>query len=255
MDCMDLDDLLVAAGEAPPDARIDYRDPIAKFGAVAIARLSGQPWLHDPKYAAFAIQTIKRAGQLGARDEAIAALRNAGEIVALDAHRKDIESALQQLGVTPHAKPASRSTNASRAQARVLHPEELIVGHVYRRTELHDGGLGGNRQRGISYPAGGTHCLLFSDPSKAAEFGYRDRPVGEDGYRYFGAWDGPGDMSMTRGNKAVLARSPELFLFVASQSAHVYVGQFECSGHEIEKTVRDGAERNAIVFNLRRLTR
>ena len=63
---MELDDLLVAAGEAPAESRIEFRDPIAAFGVEAISRLKGGAWLLDPKYAAFAIQAIKRAGQLGA---------------------------------------------------------------------------------------------------------------------------------------------------------------------------------------------
>jgi hypothetical protein len=51
-------------------------------------------------------------------------------------------------------------------------PEDLVVGRVYRRRELHLAGLGGNWQSGISYPADGTYVLLFSDPDARQEHGY-----------------------------------------------------------------------------------
>ena len=43
-------------------------------------------------------------------------------------------------------------------------PEDLVEDKVYKRRDLHDAGLGGNQQKGISYPADGTYVLLFSDP-------------------------------------------------------------------------------------------
>jgi hypothetical protein len=130
---------------------------------------------------------------------------------------------------------------------------ELVAGRCYRRRELHAAGLGGNWQKGISYPADGNYCLLFSDPSKAGEFGYRDAPVGENGYRYFGEWDGSGDMAMAGGNQAIVDRSPELYLFTRADCGHVFRGRYMCEGHETELTTRDGREHRAIVFTLRRM--
>jgi hypothetical protein len=126
-----------------------------------------------------------------------------------------------------------------------------VVGRSYSRTELHDS-LGGNRQKGISYPAEGYHCLLFSDPLKVSEHGYADAPVGDDGYRYFGEWSGTGDMTMTGGNQVVFNRSPELYLFTRSSRGQVFRGRFEYVDSDTEKATRDGQAHTAIVFNLRR---
>lgn len=130
--------------------------------------------------------------------------------------------------------------------------EDLVVGTCYRRRDLHLAGLGGNWQTGISYPADGTYCLLFSDPSKASDYGYRDSPDGEDGYRYFGRWDGTGDMTLSGGNQAVLDRSPELYLFTEAACGQVYRGRYMCLGWEEELATRDGQQHKAIVFRLRR---
>ena len=162
-------------------------------------------------------------------------------IIDVEVHRRDIEAALARAWVSLVQEGRLRATG-SELNRSVMGPEELIVGRLYRRSDLHDCGLGGNRQRGISYPlTERIACCSAISPRRLAC--YRDGPVGDDGYRYFGAWDGPGDMSMTRGNEAVLERSPELFLFVKSRSTHQFVGQFECIGHRSERTIRDGAER------------
>ena len=58
---MDLDELLIAAAEAPPESRISFRDGVAYHGAAAIDRLmAGADVVGDPNYAAFAILTIRR---------------------------------------------------------------------------------------------------------------------------------------------------------------------------------------------------
>ena len=241
----------MAAGEAPPETRISYRDRIAVHGSDAIGRLLGTAWIGDPRYAAFAIRTIGRAGELGARDAAVTGL---GAALARDltkTHRDDVVAALKALGVE-HPKRPKGPNKAARVRSAELALEDLVVGRCYTRTELHDS-LGGNRQRGISYPADGYHCLLFSDPSKASEYGYRDAPVGEHGYRYFGEWNGPGNMAMTGGNRVILDRSPELYLFTTAECGQVFRGQHSCEEWETEETTRDGQSRTAIVFQLRRV--
>ncbi|HET7168490.1 MAG TPA: hypothetical protein VFI69_04750, partial [Candidatus Limnocylindrales bacterium] len=65
-DDSELDGLLIAAAEAPPDTRIQYRDRIAAFGDSAVERLVSREWIGDLRYAAFAIRTIGRAGTFGA---------------------------------------------------------------------------------------------------------------------------------------------------------------------------------------------
>jgi hypothetical protein len=129
----------------------------------------------------------------------------------------------------------------------------LVVGQAYRRKDLHDAGWGGNRQRGISYPAGGDHALLFSDPAKRHEYGYKDSWDGTNRYRYFGEWNGSGDMNMSAGNAAVRDRSPHLHLFAMSSQGYRYQGQFRYIEHYIERTERDGRSLVAIVFLIERV--
>jgi hypothetical protein len=180
-----------------------------------------------------------------------AAFATAGET-----ERRDIEEQLDRLGVHTTPKATRKPDASSVTTARIVGPmsvEELQVGRTYRRSSLHDGGLGGSRQTGISYSANGTYALLFSDPSKASEWGYRDAPVGEDGYRFFGHWYGSGDMKMERGNRVVRDRSPELYLFTESRGGYQYRGQFECLDWDWERTPRDGRDDQAIVFTLKRV--
>jgi hypothetical protein len=251
----ELGELLIAAGEAPPDKRILLRDPIAMFGAAAIRALEDQAWIGDSAYAAFAIRTIAKAGQLGARDEAIAALKRAlaGDIP--DVRRSDILAALTSLGATgtPAKAKSSASKRSTTPAAAPLALADLVEGECYRRADLHRGGLGGNPQSGISYPAGGTYCLLFSDASKGAEYGYHDAPIGATGYRYFGGWDGSAEMTMSGGNKAIVDRSPELYLFTDAACGKVYRGRYELVNWQREPTTRDGHEQVAIVFHLKKV--
>ena len=187
---------------------------------------------------------------MGARDAAVAGLRTALAKDLTEAHRSDVLAALRALGVDIHKRPKGPS-KPPRIRSTDLAVEDLVVGQCYARTELHDS-LGGNRQKGISYPADGYHCLLFSDPSKASEHGYRDAPVGQDGYRYFGEWDGPGDMTMTGGNRVVTERSPELYLFTRSTCGQVFRGRYLCAAWD-KRTTRDGQSHTAIVFQLQRV--
>jgi hypothetical protein len=250
---LDLDALLIAAAEAPPDSRINLRDRIAGHGEAAIECLMEPPWIGDPKYAAFAIRTIAKAGELGARSAAVMALQRALAIVTDDLHRKDVETALALLGGSKHRKPATSKKAKSPHVIAPIAPEDLVVGRCYKRSDLHDGGLGGNRQKGISYPADGTHCLLFSDQSKVNEYGYRDQPVGDDGYRYFGEWSGTGDMSMSGGNQVIADRTPELYLFTTAACGRVFQGQYRLVSSSEEAATRDGRHFRAIVFTLERV--
>jgi hypothetical protein len=250
-DIAELDELLIAAGEAPPESRIEYRDRIAAFGDAAVERLAAPEWIGDPHYAAFAVRTIGRvAGSGSAR--AIDELRRALDFVANDALRRDIEFELAGVD-TRASKPRPRRRQAPATPTRAMSVDDLRVGDCYQRRSLHLAGLGGNWQRGISYPRDGTYCLLFSDPSKASEYGYRDAPMGSDGYKYYGEWNGPGDMTMTGGNRVILDRSPELYLFTDATCGRLYRGRFECLRWDWERTVRDGREFRAIVFELRRV--
>jgi hypothetical protein len=248
---VELEALLIAAGEAPPESRIMYRDPIAAHGEQAIQRLAGEAWLLDSRYGAFSIRTIRRAGELGARQAAVDALRAARSHIHDLRLLEDLDESLTALGAPKRAigKGSSAQQTTSLPPMSV---DDLVVGSCYERRSLHLSGLGGNYQKGISYPADGTHVLLFSDPSKASEHGYKDQPSGDRGYRYFGEWDGAGDMSMTGGNRAIVDRSPELYLFTAAACGHLFRGRFELVRWDSEQTSRDGRGLMAIVFTIQR---
>jgi hypothetical protein len=129
----------------------------------------------------------------------------------------------------------------------------LELGRVYKRSDLHEAGWGGNPQSGISYPAGGDHALLFSDPAAATGHGYEDSWDGPDTYRYFGAWHGTGDMVLSGANQVLVDRSPNLHLLIKRGDGWSYEGRFKYSGHEPRRTARDGREFRAIVFRLDRV--
>ena len=57
-------------------------------------------WLDDPELAGFAVRVIARIGQGGARDEAVKVLKDARSGVP-EAVRRDIDTALDSLGVRP----------------------------------------------------------------------------------------------------------------------------------------------------------
>ena len=201
-----LEEAVIGAGEAPPNVRIEFRDAIARHGPEGIAQVA--PWLIDPKMAAFAVRVIGRAAEFGAAAEARRVLELAF-IDIPDPARTDAAEVLAKLG--SRRRQISRGTSKQKpavSPAEYVGLDQLVEDRLYRRTELHTSGLGGNRQKGISYPAGGTYVLLFSDPHSVAEWGYRDIWLGADTYRYYGEWDGSGDMQMRGGNLAIVRANP-----------------------------------------------
>jgi hypothetical protein len=91
----DLENLLQVAASADGLHRIDYRDPIAAFGPLAVSRL--EPWLVDARLSAFAVRTIGAASNHGALDEARTTLRRA-RANADSQIRRDIDTALLAMG-------------------------------------------------------------------------------------------------------------------------------------------------------------
>jgi len=244
---LSLDEAVMGAAEAPPSIRIEYRDQIARHGVAGIVRVT--PWLTDPKMAAFAVRVIARAAEFGAADDARRALLGAiGSLV--EPARSDAASALETLGVRSRQSPRSRGSKTTTPPAEAISLEELIEDRVYKRRDLHVSGLGGNRQKGISYPARGTYVLLFSDPDSEAEWGYQDTWDGPDRYRYYGEWDGTGDMLMRGGNLAIVDRSSEIYLFVKVPNGHRYAGIFELQSQERVPATRDNKQFMALVFTL-----
>jgi hypothetical protein len=107
-----LDDLLAQAETADGLTRIEYRDPIARFGSVAVERL--QPWLLDARLGRFAVLAIARAGtQFEARAEAIAALRGAKERCPSEVRPTLIDALNSIAGVAHRAPRASRPPRTS----------------------------------------------------------------------------------------------------------------------------------------------
>jgi hypothetical protein len=188
---LSLDDAMMGAAEAPPSIRIEFRDPIAQYGVAGIARV--MPWLSDPKLSAFAVRVIARAADFDAAAEARRVLQGALAVLTGPA-RSDAVDALQKLG-GPTRAPRIAPSRSAAAEPTTL--AELVEGRVYKRSDTHDSGLGGNRQKGISYPAQGIYVLLFSDPDSAHEWGYKDSWLGNLRYRYYGEWNGTGDMLPT----------------------------------------------------------
>ena len=130
----------------------------------------------------------------------------------------------------------------------------LAHGRVYSRRELHHH-LGGERQRGISYPCNGGHVLLFSDPSDRSH-GYHDAWL--DGgltYRYWGMWFGSGPMMPNRGNAAIVKRSPHLYLFLRDGMGYRFEGQFACREQVDSFGSNRGTHERALVFLLERADR
>jgi len=238
----------MGAAEAPPSSRIEFRDPIARYGSEGIARVT--PWLADPTMAAFAVRVIARAADFGASDQSRRILRACLATLQGPA-RSDALSALEKLGASGQR---ARVTRDATHEVAPMSLDELVEGKVYKRRELHSAGLGGNQQKGISYPAGGTYVLLFSDPDSTREWGYKDSWLGGDAYRYYGEWSGTGDMLFTGGNLAIVERSPEIHLFVKVTGGHRYEGRFARVSDDQVPTARDGREYSALVFRLERST-
>jgi hypothetical protein len=93
-----LNELLAQAKAASPNERIGYRERIAAYGDPAVVEMSD--WLKSGTHPSFAVRVIGRAGELGASEQAVAALR-AARPKAPALLRTDIDEQLQRLGAGP----------------------------------------------------------------------------------------------------------------------------------------------------------
>ena len=245
-------DLLDQAREASVGSRIEHRDAIAVHGAAAIRAI--RSWLGDASLVSFAIRVIEKAATVdaGARDLAIETLRGVQGGAFSELARRDALDALRRLGGA--ARPIKSTTRREPTPRSAGSLPALIRGYGYRRRELREAGLLGNIYSGISYPADGDHACLFSGGPNSESYGYRDMPSGDTGYRYYGEWRGTRDMSLTGGNKVILDRSPNLYLFVNEGGGlHRFEGRFMVTGHETVVAEREGTIGEAIVFALERV--
>jgi len=128
----------------------------------------------------------------------------------------------------------------------------FVKGKSYIRRDLHDR-YGGQEQTGISTPAEYPMIFLFTS-KKGEKFGYRDGWTKEGVFLFFGEGRG-GDMSFTRGNRAVrdhIQDGKDLFLFeYVDQGVVRFVDQMLYVGYEL-RAAQDinNNLRTAIVFEL-----
>ncbi len=158
----------------------------------------------------------------------------------------------------PQVAEALEQLEWTGADQRIVR-DELKVGKIYRRTDLHDH-FGGQRQNGISTPSERNVILVFSGAS-GESFGYQDGWFDDDRtvFQYTGEGQ-EGDMVFTKGNSAIrdhLENDKRLLLFFSQYSGHVkYIGEMRCIDHEYFKTL-DGKNttRNGIRFTLERISK
>ena len=245
---LDLQHAMIGAAEAPPMLRIDFRDAIARHGDDGVHAV--EPWLADDEMRRFAVRVVVRAVELGAAVDAATVLQRALAKTDSPDAIDELRWGLDTLGVRRRA--LSTQAKGRRPSIEPVTRDRLAPGKKYNRRELHAAGWGGNWQSGVSYPAEGDHVLLFSDPAAAHDHGYRDGWDGTHHYQYFGAWSGTGDMTLSAVNQTILDRSPNLHLLIRDGSGWRYEGEFVCLGYEQQRTTRDGAEYQALVFRLER---
>ncbi len=160
-----IDRLIDAARAASPMDRVTYRDPIVSYGTEGLPALIQ---MANDGLGAFAVRTITKVGETSAKYEAAEALRQIDRSRVSAAVSNDIDEALARLAPREAARKSRPSAGATPVAG------QLIRGDLYRRVELHEAGLGGNRQMGISHPADGAHVLLFSGGSGRRDYGVRD---------------------------------------------------------------------------------
>ncbi len=128
------------------------------------------------------------------------------------------------------------------------------VGALYsRKNEIH-AWLGGQRQGGISTPAGKPFVILFTG-EVGSTHGYTDK-WDDEGLHYFGEGQS-GDMQYTKGNLAISRHDIDgkrllVFQMMGKGQPYRYLGEFQRVGQYEQDGVRDtsGALRKAIVFKL-----
>jgi 5-methylcytosine-specific restriction protein A len=128
----------------------------------------------------------------------------------------------------------------------------FVVGEIYRRRDLHEL-FGGQRQGGVSTPAGQSFIMLFTG-DQGEQYGYQAGWC-EDGYYLYTGVGQRGDMTFDRGNSAILehtADGKDIHLFENDGKGYVrYVGEMVCTGYrEVRGLDADGDERRVIIFEL-----
>jgi 5-methylcytosine-specific restriction protein A len=129
------------------------------------------------------------------------------------------------------------------------------VGRTYsRRNDIH-ARFGGQQQGGIITPSQHPLVIIITG-EEGLEHGYADRYRADGAFEYFGEGQ-IGAMEMQRGNRAIAEHSTlgkSLLLFRKTAEGVRFEGEMVYENHHIERAPdRVGAERDAIVFELRSL--
>jgi 5-methylcytosine-specific restriction enzyme A len=129
------------------------------------------------------------------------------------------------------------------------------IGRVYnRRADIH-AKFGGQQQGGIISPAEHPLVVIVTG-EEGLELGYSDRYRPDGAFEYFGEGQ-VGDMVMQRGNRAIAEHSAagkSLLLFHKTSEGLRFEGEMVYETHHTERAPdRNGAKREAIVFELRSL--
>lgn len=134
---------------------------------------------------------------------------------------------------------------------------ELIVGQVYKRSELHDT-FGGSRQSGISPSNAHPYVFIFST-ARGEDNGYDDGWSDDNQYFYYSGEGQIGDMEFKRGNRSLLhhiEESKQVLLFQETEKTFVELkAQLELVDYEeLVGADREGNSRRVIRFIFERLT-
>lgn len=127
------------------------------------------------------------------------------------------------------------------------------IGKEYnRKFEIH-GVYKGQSQGGISTPKDSPLIFIFTS-DKGENYGYKDE-YRDDGLFWYTGEGQVGDMSMSKGNKAILEHGKNnktIHAFEYTRKAYVrYLGTAECLGYHRELRLDcAGEERSALVFHL-----
>lgn len=138
---------------------------------------------------------------------------------------------------------------------RSTDPElSFVVGQVYdRQTEIHDL-FGGSRQSGIAPSAQAAAVFIFTGDS-GGQYGYTDSHSEEQVFSYTGEGQ-LGDMTLTKGNLAILEHSKQgkalhVFEILGKSLGQKYLGEYTCASHEWRRGPdKRGNDRAIVVFNL-----
>lgn len=129
-------------------------------------------------------------------------------------------------------------------------PPHFLLNETLQRATIHNA-YGGNRQAGISTPAGYPFIFIFSGAT-GQRHGYKDQWENDDVFSYTGEGQ-TGDMQLTKGNLALaehLSTGKRVFLFEYVQRGYVqYKGELELIDYDyFTAPDRDGQQRAAIKF-------